>query len=218
MEVIPVLDITGGKAVAGKSGRRWEYRELKTVYTDSSDPVEIARALPHDRLYVADLDGITDGKPDYPLLERLGDMKKLMVDLGIRDYGDYRQAKALGAEIVAATETLSDDESLSRIIREGCVVSIDMKDGIVLQHGSRFETPSDAFNHFIDQGADRFIFLDISAVGTLAGNRFGFLGDMDTNGVEVMVGGGIVSEDIPLLEKLGVDAVLVGTALHKGLL
>ncbi|MFQ5887662.1 MAG: hypothetical protein ACE5HY_03075 [Candidatus Hydrothermarchaeales archaeon] len=31
-----------------------------------------------------------------------------------------------------------------------------------------------------------------------------------------MVGGGIRKEDLYLLEEMGIDAVLIGTALHKG--
>jgi len=50
MELIPVLDLQGGKAVSGKSGRREEYTELETVFTPSSDPLEISRALPSRRL------------------------------------------------------------------------------------------------------------------------------------------------------------------------
>ncbi|MFQ5816087.1 MAG: HisA/HisF-related TIM barrel protein [Candidatus Hydrothermarchaeaceae archaeon] len=218
MEVIPVLDIMDGKAVAGKSGRRWEYRELETVYAVSPDPLEIAKALPHRRLYVADLDGITEGRPDYSLLEMLSGAKRLIVDVGVRDYGDYMRAKALDVEVVVATETLRGDGTLHRMVEEGCIVSIDMKDGGVLSSSLGFETPSDAFGYFRDRGADKFIFLDISAVGTLGGNRFGFLEHIDTSGAEIMVGGGIVPEDIPVLDEMGVDGVLVGTALHKGLL
>jgi uncharacterized protein related to proFAR isomerase len=35
--------------------------------------------------------------------------------------------------------------------------------------------------------------------------------------IEFIVGGGIKPEDLEEMEKIGVKAVLVGTALHKGL-
>ncbi len=218
MEIIPVLDLMGGKAVAGKSGRRWEYRDLRTVYASTPDPMEIAKALPHKKLYAADLDGITKGKPDYPLLEKLGRIKRVIADIGTKDYADYRKAKALGIDVVVATETLRDEKMLPRMIDEGCIVSIDMKDGGVLSQIKRFDSPYQAFEYFKGYGADRFIFLDISAVGTLAGNRFDFLESMDFGDAEIMVGGGILPEDIQVLEKMGIKGVLVGTALHKGLI
>lgn len=216
MEIIPVLDIMGGKAVAGRSGRRQEYRDLKTVFADSSDPLVIAEALPHPRLYVADLDGIMKGKPDYSLLEKLGRVKKLMVDVGVRDYEDYRRMKTLGVEVIIGTETLRDSRAIKRMA-EG-IVSIDLRDGNVLSQQRRFESPGEAFDYFRGYGFSRFIFLDISAVGTLTGNRFDFLKGIDFGGAEIMAGGGIVAGDIPVLENMGIHGVLVGTALHKGLL
>jgi len=218
MEVIPVLDIMNGRAVSGKSGRRWEYTNLKTVYSDSSDPVEIARALPHERLYVADLDGITGDKIDYPLLENLSKVKRLIVDTGVKDYDDYQRIATLNVDVIAATETLQDSEAIENIIEEGCIVSIDMKDGTVLSQAGKFDSPYDAYDHFEMLGADRFIFLDISSVGTLGGNRFSFIEDLDSEDAEIMVGGGIVPEDLAELEKMGVDGVLIGTALHQGLI
>src|SRR3972149_5735250 len=91
MEIIPVVDIRGGRAVAGKGGRREEYRDLETVFYPSPDPLEIARRMPYERLYVADLDGVVQGKPDIPLLEELAGVKKLMVDAGIRTPEDLER-------------------------------------------------------------------------------------------------------------------------------
>ena len=45
MEIIPVLDLKSGIAVSGESGERSNYKPLKTVYSQSSNPVEIARTL-----------------------------------------------------------------------------------------------------------------------------------------------------------------------------
>jgi phosphoribosylformimino-5-aminoimidazole carboxamide ribotide isomerase len=217
MEVIPVLDIMDGIAVAGESGRRWEYTELKSIYADTSDPLEIAMHLPHRRLYVADLDGIEKGNPNLSLLKNLGHLKSLIVDIGIKDYKDFQLARALNVDVVVATETLQEEDYIDRMIDNGCVISIDMKDGKVLSQMGFLEKPADAFEHFRSLGADWFIFLDISAVGTLSGSRFNFLRDIDIEDAEVIVGGGILPRDLPVLEAMGVDGVLIGTALHRGL-
>ncbi len=217
MELIPAIDIAGGKAVAGRSGERENYKELRSIYADSSDPLEIAKNLPFKRLYVADLDGITRVKPDLELLKKLGSIKEVMADIGIRVYEDYLILQGLRVTPIVATETLAGARGLKEMLDGGAAVSIDMKLGKVL---SRFLTSDagDAFEFFRREGASKFIFLDISAVGTLGGGKFGFLRNIDFGGAEVMVGGGIVADDIPILEAMGVNAVLVGTALHRGLI
>ncbi len=50
MEIIPVIDMMKGVAVSGKSGRRDEYLPLKTIFCDSSDPIEIASSIPSKKL------------------------------------------------------------------------------------------------------------------------------------------------------------------------
>lgn len=75
MQVIPVIDIRGGLAVAAVRGDRARYRPLETPLAASSDPVAVAlglRALfPFPLLYVADLDGIEGRGADHATQERL---------------------------------------------------------------------------------------------------------------------------------------------------
>jgi phosphoribosylformimino-5-aminoimidazole carboxamide ribotide isomerase len=223
MEIIPVQDIMGGKAVSGRSGNRTEYRPLGTIFTDSSDPVDIAWSMPYPRLYVADLDGIMKGAPDLHRLQKLAGIKALMVDMGIKGVDDISWFKGLDAEIVLGTETLEGPKVLERAMDEfgeRVIVSIDIKEGHVL---SRFLPPEPfaALDHLTQLGAKRFIFLDMTSVGTLG---FGSLeplleyANSKYPEIEMIVGGGIKKEDLEKLEKMGVDGALVGTALHKGLL
>ncbi len=215
MEIIPVLDIRGGRAVAGKGGRREEYRDLETVFYPSPDPLEIARRMPYERLYVADLDGVVHGKPDIPLLEELAGVKKLMVDVGVRTPLDLERISRLDAEIILGTETMG--EALLAELEGDEIVSLDMKQEAVIS--SFLPTPPlEALEVLKGHGASRFILLEIGAVGTLSGTSFGYLRGLDKRGLEIYVGGGIRGEDIEYLEKLGVDGTLVGTALHRGLI
>lgn len=215
MDIIPVMDIMGGIAVSGKSGRRLEYRALRTVFADSSNPIEIAKNLPFERLYVADLDGIMKGAPNLRILEELGDVKRLMVDAGIKDLDDYDRISHLKADIVVGSETLQDMDTLEAIIREreDVIFSIDIKDREVL---SSFlpRMPIEALE-LLSAKIKRFIVLDISSVGTL-GSDFSLLDRIKVPDIEIYYGGGIKKEDIDKLEKR-VDGALVGTALHNGL-
>jgi len=76
-DVVPVLDLLGGRAVRGVGGRRDSYRTLREEGLGSDDPLEAARALRErrgaSRFYVADLDALRGGEPAIRLFERLID-------------------------------------------------------------------------------------------------------------------------------------------------
>src|SRR3990170_7148177 len=85
LKIIPVLDILDGVAVHAVRGRRKEYKHLKSALVASPDPLEVAVAfknLGFNELYVADLDAITDKKPNITLIKRISDETRLrlMVD------------------------------------------------------------------------------------------------------------------------------------------
>jgi phosphoribosylformimino-5-aminoimidazole carboxamide ribotide isomerase len=222
MEIIPVLDIMGGIAVAGRSGQRSEYGPLETVYADSSDPQEIALGLPHTRLYVADLDGIMEGTPELALVHRLARIKAVMVDMGIKEIDELSWFKGIDAHIVLGTETLGGPEVIIGAIKEygeRVIVSVDIKDGHVLSSFLPPE-PTTSLDHLVQLGAERFIFLDITSVGTLGFGSLELLIEYAKSNypeIEILVGGGIKKEDMKKIKKMGVEGVLVGTALHKGL-
>ena len=217
MEVVPVLDIRGGVAVCGVSGRREEYRPLKSVFSETSDPAKIATALPFEQLYVADLDGIVEHRPDIKTLRALAGIKKTMIDLGVRVSEDLAIFDEFNCEIILGTETVKDrmvvSEALNRFGNQ-VIVSIDIKGGRVL---SEFlpSNPLEAYHALVDLGVRRSIFLNISSVGTERSD-FSFIKDLNKTG-EILLGGGITKKDLTRLEASIVDGVLVGTALHKGL-
>lgn len=216
MDIIPVIDIMNGIAVSGKSGRREEYTALKTVFADSPDPVEIAKNLPYERLYTADLDGIMKGTPNLEMLGELCKIKRVMVDVGIKNIDDYKKMSQLDADLIIGSETLADLKTLEAIGKDcqRAIFSIDIKDGKLM---SPF-LPHDPLLAFglLKNKIKKFIVLDISSVGTLS-TDFSLLEEFVVPGVETYYGGGIKKEDIGKLKKIGVGGALVGTALHKGL-
>ncbi len=222
MDVIPVMDIRGGIAVAGQRGEREKYRPLETVYSNTSDPLAIADALPYERLYVADLDGIVDRRPDYPLLWELSLKKKTMIDAGVVSFKEVNQLAHICGDLILGTETVNGLRVIKRsidIYQERIIVSLDIKDGRVL---TKFlpKTPFEALEVLEKEGVNKVIILDISSVGTLGGCSYEIIEPLVEGfpSIEFTVGGGIKKEDIGKMEKIGVKAVLVGTALHRGLL
>jgi uncharacterized protein related to proFAR isomerase len=77
MQVVPVIDVRGGVAVAAVRGDRTRYRPLETPLAESADPVAVARGIrslfPFQTLYVADLDGIERRTPGFDTQRRLAE-------------------------------------------------------------------------------------------------------------------------------------------------
>jgi phosphoribosylformimino-5-aminoimidazole carboxamide ribotide isomerase len=217
VEVIPVIDIRNGIAVSGKSGDRENYRPLRSIYSNDSDPIKIAENLPYNRLYIADLEGIVYQRPDLKILKELSIIKSIMIDLGIRGSKDLNVFKDLNSDIVLGTETIREPGIISKAIElfdNGVIVSVDIKNGEVLSPFLSVK-PLEAYDMVIELGVKKVLFLDIGAVGTKKSD-FSFLKVINKSG-EIFLGGGITKKDLEAMEKLKVDGVLVGTALHKGL-
>jgi phosphoribosylformimino-5-aminoimidazole carboxamide ribotide isomerase len=222
-KIIPVLDIMHGKAVHAVRGERHRYRELKSVFAKSSSPVEIARNLPYPELYVADLDAIMRRSPNLEILEKLASLKKVLLDYGVRTQDDLELASQLGCIPVVGTETAQSVEVFEvGVARWGdeLFASLDVKDGEVL---SPFlpASPIDAFKVLKKVGVRRIIYLDLSRVGTLNSVPWETLKKINKKKKEktrLYAAGGIKKEDLPRLESLGVSGVLIGTALHQGML
>jgi phosphoribosylformimino-5-aminoimidazole carboxamide ribotide isomerase len=91
---------------------------------------------------------------------------------------------------------------------------VDFKDGKIL---SKTEIGCDElieiFNEYLP---NEVILLDISRVGTFKGINKGFISKFSGINSSIIIGGGIQGDDIPTVFDLGVDKVLVGSALHKG--
>ena len=73
--IIPVIDVMGGQVVRAVGGRRSEYRPIVSKLTDSTEPVEVAKALLGatgvGEIYLADLDRslfiVTPGQSGNPI-------------------------------------------------------------------------------------------------------------------------------------------------------
>ncbi|WP_457611957.1 HisA/HisF family protein [Methanocaldococcus sp.] len=208
MEIVPVIDIMDGLAVSGKGGKREEYKPLKSVICQNPDPIELAKVYKDygvSKIYIADLDKIMGRGDNFNLIKKIDFINK-MVDVGIKDEKDFKKAKNLG-EIIVGTETLKDISLLKKAI-----VSLDFKDGKLLNYNLDF-----ILNNL---GNKPVIILDISNVGTQRGLNRELIKDIkDRIDNPIYVGGGIRDlKDIEFCYSIDVEGVLIGTAIHKGIL
>jgi HisA/HisF family protein len=230
LKIVPVIDILGGAVVHAVRGRRSEYQPLKSVLCASADPLDVAsafKAFGFGELYIADLDAIMEGRPNFSVLKQIADATglRLMVDAGIADL--ERAEKVLEShvsKIIIGTETLRSigfvGETVKSLGRERVVVSIDLKGEQVISgfELGKFSGLLGLLREFQEMDVDQIIVLDLARVGSGEGVNMPFLKEVVKNQeFKVFVGGGVRDiKDLMELQKVDVFGVLIATALHSG--
>lgn len=222
MELIPVMDLMSGIAVSGKSGKRDTYQPLKTVYSKTPDPVDIAISLKRrgfKRIYVADLDAIEGRGSNLEIVQKINHVLPVTLDWGVKDIKSFSFALDFADKIIIATETLSSWDDLEEICtqfpRQRIVISIDVKDGQILSRDLSISF-TEIKSKLEEFKPEEIILLDISGVGTLSGFKSDLLNNFRGMEDSLILGGGITPDDIQNLNKLGFKRYLIGTALHSG--
>jgi phosphoribosylformimino-5-aminoimidazole carboxamide ribotide isomerase len=225
MEVIPAIDIKGGKCVRLYQG---DY-SMETVYSDN--PVEMAmkwQSLGATRLHIVDLDGAEIGVPrNLETITRINDAVwiPLQVGGGIRSMKTMEELLKMGIDrIIMGTAAVEDHE----LVKEAChrfgqsiVIGIDARDGKVATRGWKSETDltaADLAMSMAKLGARRFIYTDISRDGTLTEPNFVSTFELiDSIRYPIIASGGVSSViHLKLLDKLGVEGAIIGRALYTG--
>jgi phosphoribosylformimino-5-aminoimidazole carboxamide ribotide isomerase len=240
MELIPVLDLLRGQAVHARHGTRQKYQPVQSALLPgrAGDAVALARAY-HTmfgswRCYVADLDAIEGWAPQTKLIQALADDEHgfgegLIVDGGVTT---PRAAEALlragASNLAVGLETLRGFTELRSIVRavggERVIFSLDLLDGRPIQRRTGRVASEEAVvielaARAADAGVAAVLVLDLAQVGAESGPKHLDLIDglKRLLGVPVYAGGGVASlDDLELLEEVGCDAVLVGSAIHNG--
>ncbi|HEX5107650.1 MAG TPA: HisA/HisF-related TIM barrel protein [Vicinamibacterales bacterium] len=234
MRVVGVIDLLGGVAVHAHKGARHHYQPaVKTVggAMTPGDAVALARSycleLNVDELYVADLDAIMHGRPQYDLVAELASVGlPLWLDAGITSATQATNVLRLGARVVVGLETLPGFDALETICREvngeQVAFSLDLRNGRPLvRDGSAFGAASvtDLAARAERAGVRTMIVLDLARVGSGSGVDFDLFASVRdaVPGVALMAGGGVRDAgDLTRLASAGCDGALVATALLSG--
>ena len=226
MQVIPAIDIKGGRCVRLYQG---DY-ERETVFSDS--PLDAAARWVGDgasRLHVVDLDGAKAGAPvNIGIVGEIAASVPTPVELGggIRTLDTAKEAISRGVNRVvigsAAVEGPALVEEMCRCLgAESVVVSVDARDGYVVVRGwtkrSRLLT-SELVKRIEALGVLRFVYTDVARDGTLTEPNFRAIEDLaGRTQLKMLVAGGISSlGHLVKMSEIGVEAAIVGTAVYTG--
>ena len=225
MEIIPAVDIRGGRCVRLYQG---DYNQ-ETVFDE--DPVTAALTWYSQGarwLHIIDLDGAVAGEPRN--MEVVGQIIKetgLLIELGggIRQEEVAEQLLRDGVNRIilgtAAAENRDLVRKLCRQFGEAVAVSLDARGGKIAIRGWQKDTVVEVLQlsrEMVDAGVRRFIYTDIRRDGTLAEPNFDMikklLGEVN---VPVIVAGGISRlEHLQRIRELGAEGAIIGKALYTG--
>jgi len=226
MEVIPAIDLRGGRCVRlyqGDFGR-------ETVY--SEDPLAVARQWQEQgasRLHLVDLDGAAQGNPvNLDIIAAIVAQSEIPVQVGggVRSSATAEKLLSMGVErVVIGTAAVRDPDLVRQLCQDGgspsVVVAVDARDGVVAVQGWLEKTSVTAVElgkRMAALGVERLLYTDISRDGTLSEPNFSANAELvESTGLAILASGGVASlEHITELAKIGAEGVIVGRALYTG--
>ncbi len=228
MEVIPAIDLRGGRCVRLRQG---DY-DQETVFDE--DPAEAGERWVSQgatRIHVVDLDGARDGvRANADAVKSIVAAVGVPVQLGggIRTAEDAAELLDLGlSRVIFGTAAVEAPEEVERAAAahgdDRVMVSVDARDGLVRTRGWTAGSDiraTDLLDEMAGRGVTCFMYTDISRDGTLAHPNFDALRDLlERVRYPITVAGGIASvEDLVRLAELGAEAAVTGTAIYSGAL
>ncbi len=226
MQIIPAIDLNGGKCVRLLQGRD----EATTEY--SSDPVAMAEEWVRQgakRLHVVNLDGAFGRASGHlEILRRITDRVDAIVEYGggLRTPEDVEEALDAGChKVVLGTMAVEQRSFLRTVISlhgaECIIVALDSKEGKVTTRGWRDATEltvGQAAREMQKEGVGEVLHTDVARDGMMTGPDLETLRNLCDTDLNVIASGGVASpEDVRRLVGLGSQnliGVVVGKALY----
>lgn len=228
MEIIPAIDLLGGKCVRLYQG---DYNQSQVF---DENPVAVARQWAEQgstRLHLVDLDGAKTGEPvNLASIEAIVRAINIPVQVGggLRDRQRVADLLAVGVQrVILGTVAVENPDLVAQLCQEfpgQIVVGIDARNGKVATRGwletSEVEATQLARQMAV-RGAAAIIYTDIHRDGTLQGPNLEALRELaEVVAIPVIASGGVSSVtdllNLLALEPLGVKGAIVGRALYTG--
>jgi len=227
MQIIPAIDLIGGKCVRLSQG---DYSSKKEYH---DDPLEMAKRFEGvgiQRLHLVDLDGAKAKKiVNAEVLERICAGTSLQVDFGggIQADEEIEKAFSLGAKQVTGGSIAVKNPALfeawiANYGSEKIILGADAKNKKIAVGGWEETTSVDLIpfiKDYVAKGISYVICTDVAKDGLLQGASVDLYKEIlqEIPGVKLIASGGVSSvADLEELEKIGVYGTIVGKAYYEG--
>ncbi len=216
MKVIPVIDLKNGVVVHAKRGERENYQAIKSVLTTKADIYSVLNGFlqlqAFDTFYIADLDAITGQGRQHSLIEQVAkDFPKITfwVDAGYQKVQHFlpNYLPVLGSECFT-------DDNFYEILEfeKRFILSLDFGANGEKLGSQNFFTQAELWS-------ENVIVMTLNRVGSSQGVAIDLLKEFkqDSPKTNFIAAGGVRNrDDLAQLEKMGIEQVLVASALHSG--
>lgn len=227
IEIIPAIDIIGGKCVRLTNG---DYDKQRTYADNPAEMAAEMESLGARRLHVVDLDGAKSRHiVNTATLEQITGRTNLVVDFGggIKSEDDIERAFRFGASMVTVGSVAVTDKALmQRWIdtygAERIILGADVRDGRISVNGWKEDSQeeiADFLEYYINKGVTKVLCTDISRDGTLEGPSLELYRKILRRfpDLYLIASGGVSGVgDILELDSAGVPAVVFGKAFYEG--
>lgn len=227
MQIIPAIDLIGGKCVRLSQG---DYSSKKEYH---DDPLEMAKRFEGagiQRLHLVDLDGAKAKKiVNADVLQRISSGTSLQVDFGggIQADEEIEKAFSLGAKQVTGGSIAVKNAALfgawiTNYGSEKIILGADAKNKKIAVGGWEETTSVDLIpfiKDYVAKGISYVICTDVAKDGLLQGPSTELYQEIlqEIPGVKLIASGGVSSvKDLEELEKIGVYGTIVGKAYYEG--
>ena len=227
IEIIPAIDIIGGKCVRLTKG---DYATRKEY---GASPVDMALRYADcgvSRIHMVDLDGAKIGAPaNLGTLEQVASKAGVEIEWGggIADTKGLESVFNAGATQAIIGSVAVRQPDLMHLWLTGygsgkIILGADVREGKVAVKGwteDSEKTIGDLIGEFLPEGLSQVICTDISRDGMLQGPSYGLYEQLQEKYPDIIftVSGGISSmEDIRRLSDKGLRRVIVGKAIYEG--
>lgn len=227
MELLPAIDIRGGRCVRLRQG---DYGQ-ETIYGD--DPVAMAQRWVEegaDWLHLVDLDGAKAGRPiNTEVIRRLVAAVSVPCELGggLRSEEGLEAALELGVQrAIVGTQAVKDPDWFAAMVARfpnQLVLGLDARAGKVATAGWLDQSEvaaTDLAGRFRDLPLAAIVYTDIARDGMLTGPNVDATCELQqaTPHLVIASGGIAVEEDVITLAHRGIRACILGRSLYEGTL
>lgn len=226
MRIIPAIDIIEGKCVRLSKG---DYN-TKKIYNE--DPLEVAKSFEDhgiEYLHLVDLDGAKSSHiVNHKILEVIATKTSLKIDFGggLKTDKDLQIAFNSGAnQITGGSIAVKDPELfkswLQKYGSEKIILGADAKERKIAVSGWLEDSDKELIpfiQNFEKTGIKYVICTDISRDGMLQGPSVELYEEIlaETDNINLIASGGISAfEELPKLQELGCEGVIIGKAIYE---